>query len=113
MNGHPSVLANPDVGADGQLHADNLVNCPRRIVNGGRDPLYPAASVEPLIAMFRRGGIPLAFQVYPDAEHDVNWWPQERSQSRPFSPHIRALPIRRGSHGRPSAWTATTASAGW
>ncbi len=48
MNGHPSVLANPEVGADGQLYPANMANCPWRIVNGGRDRLYPAASVEPL-----------------------------------------------------------------
>jgi hypothetical protein len=84
MNGHPSVLANPEVGADGQLYPANMANCPWRIVNGGRDRLYPAASVEPLIAMFRRGGIPLDFQVYPEAGHDTSWWPQERSKNVAF-----------------------------
>jgi hypothetical protein len=84
MNGHPSVLANPDVGADGQLYPGNMTNCPWRIVNGGKDRLYPAASVEPLIAMFRRGGIPLDFQVYPDADHDTSWWPQERAKNEAF-----------------------------
>lgn len=84
LNGHPSVLANPDVGADGQLYAGNLVNCPLHVVNGGRDPLYPAASVEPFIEMFRRGGIPVSFQVYPEAGHDVSWWPQERPRYEAF-----------------------------
>jgi dienelactone hydrolase len=84
LNGHPSVLANPDVGADGQLYAENLVNCPMHIVNGGRDRLYPAASVAPLIEMFRRGGVPLEFQVYPDAGHDVSWWPEERARYEGF-----------------------------
>ena len=78
MNGHPLVLANPDVGADGALFAVNMANCPIRAVNGGRDRLYPAASVSPFIEMFRRGGIPVDFQVYPEAGHDVSWWPQER-----------------------------------
>ena len=84
LNGHPSVLANPDVGADGQLYAGNLLNCPLHIVNGGRDPLYPAASVEPFIEMFRRGSIPVSFQVYPEAGHDVSWWPQERPRYEAF-----------------------------
>ena len=84
MNGHPSVLANPEVGADGQLYPENMANCPWRIVNGGKDRLYPAASVEPLIAMFRRGGIPLDFQVYPEAGHDTSWWPEERAKNEAF-----------------------------
>jgi poly(3-hydroxybutyrate) depolymerase len=84
MNGQPLVLANPDVGADGQLYAGNLVNCPLHVVNGGRDPLYPAASVAPLVEMFRRGGVPVSFQVYPDGEHNVNWWPQERARFEAF-----------------------------
>ena len=84
LNGHPSVLANPDVGADGQLYARNLANCPLYIVNGGRDPLYPAASVAPLVEMMKRGQVPLVFQVYPEGEHNVNWWPQERPRYEGF-----------------------------
>jgi hypothetical protein len=84
LNAHPLVLANPDVGADGPLYAGNLVNCPLRVVNGGRDQLYPAASVTPFIEMFRRGSIAVDFQVYPDAGHDVSWWPQERPRFEAF-----------------------------
>jgi hypothetical protein len=78
------VIANPDTGADGQLYSGNLVNCPLRIVNGGRDPLYPAASVVPIVEMFKRTGATLQFQVYPDAGHDVSWWPQERARFEAF-----------------------------
>jgi poly(3-hydroxybutyrate) depolymerase len=84
LNGQPLVLANPDSGTEGQFFASNLANCPLHVVNGGRDPLYPAASVEPLIAMFRRGGVAVDFQVYPEAGHDVSWWPQERSKFEAF-----------------------------
>jgi len=84
LNGHPLVLANRDTGADGQFYAGNLANCPLYIVNGGRDRLYPAASVAPLIEMFKRAGVPLVFQVYPDGEHNVNWWPEERPRSEAF-----------------------------
>ena len=96
LNGHPSVLANSDVGADGQLYAANMANCPLRIVNGGRDRLYPAASVAPLIEMFKRGGIPLEFQVYEEAGHDTSWWPDERARYEAFlSGHPRqAHPAR-------------------
>ena len=84
LNGHPLVIANPETGADGQLYVGNLVNCPLHIVNGGKDPLYPAASVEPLVAMFRRAAVPHEFKVYPDAGHDVSWWPQERAGYEAF-----------------------------
>jgi predicted esterase len=84
LNGHPSVLANPDVGADGELFAGNLVNCPLHAVNGGRDRLYPAASVAPVIDMFTRGGIPIQWQVYPEANHDTSWWPEERPRYEAF-----------------------------
>ena len=78
LNGHPLVLANPDTAVDGELFSSNLVNCPMHAVNGGRDPLYPADSVAPFIEMFKRGGVPVDFQVYPNAGHDVSWWPEER-----------------------------------
>jgi dienelactone hydrolase len=84
LNGHPSVLANPDVGADGQLYPANMANCPLRVVNGGRDRLYPARSVAPLVDMFKRGGIPLSFQVYEEAGHDTSWWPEERPKYEAF-----------------------------
>ena len=84
LNGQPLVLANPDSGTEGQFFASNLANCPLHAVNGGKDPLYPAASVSPLIAMFRRGGIAVDFQVYPEAGHDVSWWPDERAKFEAF-----------------------------
>ncbi len=91
LNGHPSVLANPDVGADGALFAGNLVNCPLRAVNGGRDRLYPASSVAPFIDMFKKGGIPILWRVYPDANHDTSWWPEERARYEAFlAAHPRA-----------------------
>ena len=34
--------------------------------------------------MFRNGSIPVDFQVYPDADHDVSWWPQERPRYDAF-----------------------------
>jgi poly(3-hydroxybutyrate) depolymerase len=91
LNGHPSVIGNPQTGADGQLYAGNLANCPHYIVNGGKDPLYPAASVAPLVDMFRRAGVPLVFKVHPEAGHNVEWWPQERARIEAFlASHPRA-----------------------
>jgi hypothetical protein len=84
LNGHPLVLANPAVGADGQMYAGNLVNCPVQAVNGGRDQLYPASSVEPFINMMKKGGVDLTWHVYPDARHDTSWWPMERASYDEF-----------------------------
>jgi poly(3-hydroxybutyrate) depolymerase len=84
LNGQPLVLANPDSGTEGQFFASNLTNCPLHVVNGGQDPLYPAAAVAPLVAMFKRGGVAVDFQVYPDAGHDVSWWPEERAKFEAF-----------------------------
>jgi poly(3-hydroxybutyrate) depolymerase len=84
LNGQPLVLANPDSGAEGEFFSGNLVNCPLHVVNGGRDPLYPAASVAPLISMFKRGGVAVDFQVYPEAGHDVSWWPEEKARFEAF-----------------------------
>ena len=99
LNGHPLVLATPDVGADGQLFPGNLVNCPLRVVNGGRDRLYPAASVTPFIEMFRRGAIPVDYQVYEEAGHDVSWWPEERARYERF-----LAAHRRVSHPERISW---------
>jgi poly(3-hydroxybutyrate) depolymerase len=84
LNGQPLVLANPDSGVEGTFFSGNLRNCPLHVVNGGRDPLYPAASVEPIVAMFRGGGVPVDFHVYPEAGHDVSWWPEERPRFEAF-----------------------------
>ena len=84
INGHPSVLANPQSGADGDLFIANLVNCPLLIVNGGRDRLYPARSVAPIVDMMRRAGASLLFHVFDDAGHDVSWWPDERPRYQEF-----------------------------
>jgi hypothetical protein len=84
LHGQPIVLANPTAGVEGQLFAGNLANCPLRIVNGGRDPLYPAAAVAPFVEMFRRAGGVVDFQVYPEAGHDMSWWPEERPRLEAF-----------------------------
>jgi poly(3-hydroxybutyrate) depolymerase len=89
LHGHPLVLANSDYGVDGMLFSSNLSNCPLHVVNGGRDPLYPSASVAPIIAMFRRGGVPVDFVPYPEAGHDLSAWPEERPRYEAF---LRAHP---------------------
>ena len=100
LNGQPLVIANPATGADGELYASNLANCPLHAVNGGRDRLYPAASVKPLIDMFKAGGIPILWQVYPDADHDTSWWPDEKARYMNFvAAHARVA------HPAAISWT--------
>jgi hypothetical protein len=46
--------------------------------------------VAPLIEMFKKGGIPVSWQVYPEANHDTSWWPEERARYEAFlSAHPR------------------------
>lgn len=92
LNGHPLVLGNPGSGADGELFSSNLANCPLHVVNGGRDRLYPAASVAPIITMLQRGGVRVDFQVYLDAGHHVSWWPEERPRYEAFLTAHRRVP---------------------
>jgi poly(3-hydroxybutyrate) depolymerase len=84
LNGQPAVLANPDVGADGSMFIGNLVNCPLYLVNGGRDPLYPATSVAPFVETIKRAGASIVFNVYPEAGHNTMWWPEERPKYEAF-----------------------------
>jgi predicted esterase len=100
LNGQPLVIANPATGADGELYATNLANCPLHAVNGGRDRLYPASSVKPVIDMFRAGGIPILWQVFPEADHDTSWWPQEKER---FIEFVTTHP--RAAHPATISWT--------
>ena len=91
LNGHPVVLANPDMGADPQLYATNMANCPMYLVNGGRDRLYPAAGVAPFVEMMTRAGASVEFHVHPEAGHNTSWWPVERPLYEKYlADHVRA-----------------------
>ena len=100
FNGHPMVLANPEIGIDGQLYLANLHNCPLHIVNGGRDRLYPASNVAPFIDLMVQAGATLEWTVYEEAGHDTSWWPdQERA---PYEAFRRAHP--RDPHPASISW---------
>ena len=96
LNGHPLVLANPASGVDGDLHVTNLRNKPLFVVNGGRDPLYPAASVAPFMRLFQQAGVFLDFRPQPEAGHDVSWWDDEKPAMDTFMAERarRPLPAR-------------------
>jgi predicted esterase len=82
--GHLAVLANPSTGADGDLFVSNLVNRPFFIVNGMRDPLYPAARVAPYIETLDTAGVSLTFHPQATGGHDTSWWESERPAYEAF-----------------------------
>jgi len=86
--GHPSVLANERAGHDGQLYISNLANVPLFVVNGTRDPLYPAYQLEPFIDLFRESGATVRF-VELETGHNFRWWP---SQSDTVGQFLEAHP---------------------
>jgi len=96
LNGHPVVLASPASDVDGDMHVTNLRNKPLFIVNGGRDRLYPVASVLPFIRLFQEAGVSLDFRPKPDAGHDVSWWDDETAAMDEFMTEQarRPLPAR-------------------
>lgn len=89
LNGALAVLRNPDNGADGEMHGNNLVNAPLYVVNGENDPLYPVAAVEPTITWMKKMGVNLIFRPQAGAEHNTNWWPTEKA---PFEKFVHEHP---------------------
>ena len=92
LNGHPVVLANPASAVDGELHVTNLRNKPLFVVNGGRDPLYPVASVVPFMRLFQEAGVFVDFRPQPEAGHDVSWWDAEKPAMDEFMTEQKRRP---------------------
>ncbi len=84
LNGSLAVLRNPQNGADGEMHGNNLVNAPLYVVNGENDQLYPVAQVEPHMAWLKRMGVTLLFRPQAGAQHNTAWWPTERESFETF-----------------------------
>ena len=82
--GHPVVLANPASEVDVDLHVTNLRNKPLFVVNGGRDRLYPAATVVPFMRLFQEAGAFLDFRARPEAGHNTDWWDEEAEAMAAF-----------------------------
>ena len=97
LNGSLAVLRNPENGADGEMHGNNLINAPLYVVNGENDPLYPVAQVEPHMTWLKKMGVDLVFRPQPGAVHNTAWWPTERApfekfvHEHPRQPHPPAL----------------------
>jgi predicted esterase len=97
LNGSLAVLRNPQNGADGEMHGNNLVNANLYVVNGEHDQLYPVAQVEPHMAWLKRMGVNVLFRPQAGAQHNTAWWPAERAHfeefvhKHPRVPHPEAL----------------------
>jgi predicted esterase len=89
LNGQPLVLTSATIGVEGDFYVRSLANKPWFVVNGGRDPLYPAAGVVPIVELLRRAGVALEFHPQPEAGHDTSWWPRLRE---PFAEFVRKHP---------------------
>lgn len=97
LNGFILVLRNRDMGIAGALFPNNMRNKPFFAVNGGSDPLYPAARVTPFMEHFKAGGLELEYAPVRDAGHNTAWWPQLKDtieafvHDRPREPHPSAI----------------------
>lgn len=84
LNGFVMVLKNRDLGLRGALFPHNLTNKPFFVVNGGNDPLYPAARVEPYVKQFQAGGLTMEYHPQPEAGHNTAWWPTVKDSFERF-----------------------------
>jgi hypothetical protein len=73
LNGFIMVISNGDVD-DGQVFPNNLRNKPMFVINGGKDPLYPVAQVEPYVKHLMPA-VSIEYHPQPDAGHNTAWWP--------------------------------------
>ncbi len=91
--GHPGVLGNRRVGADGEMYARNAFGKPFFVINGGQDRLYPVARVLPHLDLLHRAGAEIDFRPQMEAGHDTSWWPAEADNIRAFVGAHRRDPL--------------------
>ena len=84
LNGALAVLQNDSLGIRPELFPQNLVNKPFFMVNGARDPLYPADLVEPYIEHMVQGGVEVLYHQRPEGVHNTAWWPEEKDAFETF-----------------------------
>ncbi len=82
--GHPGVLRNAQSGGGHALYFENLMNNALFIVNGEKDPLYPASSLTPFIDILKETKINHEFTVIADGGHNTNWMPDELPRINAF-----------------------------
>jgi hypothetical protein len=95
LNGYILVLRSEDL-AVGDVFPNNLRNKPFFVVNGGRDPLYPASAVGPSVLHLKQKGVEVVYKPQPNGVHNTAWWPEVKDSFETFvSNHPRnPLPER-------------------
>lgn len=83
LNGYIMVLANEEID-DGRIFPNNLLNKPMFVVNGGKDPLYPIATVEPFTQHLMAAGVDITYDPQPEGEHNTKWWPEVKDTYEKF-----------------------------
>ena len=90
FNGFLPVLGNQGYTLNDRVFPNNLKNKPFFVVNGGRDPLYPADAVTPYIDEMRGNRVSVDYYPQSEAVHDTAWWSTVRPDARRFlSEHPR------------------------
>ena len=84
LNGYILVLQHAVFNGGADLFPANLQNKPLFAVNGGRDPLYPMAAVEPTLRHLAENGVSITYRPQADAGHDTSWWPQVKDDYEAF-----------------------------
>jgi len=83
LNGSIMVLRSEDL-AIGDLFPTNLRNKPFFVVNGGRDPLYPASYVGPAVLHLKEKGVEVLYKPQPNGVHNTAWWPEVKDSFETF-----------------------------
>jgi len=92
LNGNIMVLRSEDL-AVGDLFPTNLRNKPLFVVNGGRDPLYPASQVGPAVLHLKEKGVDVLYKPQPNGVHNTAWWPEVRESFEAFVRNHPRTPI--------------------
>ena len=75
-----------------QVHLRNLCNRPLYAVNTGRDTLYPAAMVTPIIEAMKKAGVNVTYVVHEDMPHRPDYMEAERPRIWKWMQGVRRDP---------------------
>jgi hypothetical protein len=92
LNGSIMVLRSEDL-AVGDLFPTNLRNKPFFVVNGGRDPLYPASYVGPAVLHLKEKGVEVLYEPQPNGVHNTAWWPDVKDSFETFVRNHPRTPV--------------------
>lgn len=84
FNGFLPVLGNQGYTLNDRIFPNNLKNKPFFVVNGGRDPLYPASAAQQYIDEMLGNRVAVEYHPQSEAGHETSWWPQLKGDVRRF-----------------------------